>query len=55
VPFSGKFGGATGGLNAHVVAYPDIDWVVSETQISDYNLLHVHTPHALQLQAMQFH
>ena len=26
VPFSGKFGGATGNMNAHVVAYPDIDW-----------------------------
>ena len=27
VPFSAKFGGATGNLNAHKVAYPDIDWV----------------------------
>eukprot|EP00397_Hematodinium_sp_SG-2012_P039127 GEMP01042674.1.p1 GENE.GEMP01042674.1~~GEMP01042674.1.p1 ORF type:complete len:508 (+),score=129.51 GEMP01042674.1:55-1578(+) len=27
VPFSGKFGGATGGYNAHNVAYPQIDWV----------------------------
>ena len=26
VPFSGKFGGATGNLNAHKVAYPSIDW-----------------------------
>jgi adenylosuccinate lyase len=26
VPFSGKFGGATGNLNAHKVAYPTIDW-----------------------------
>jgi len=26
VPFSGKFGGATGNMNAHVVSYPDIDW-----------------------------
>lgn len=26
-PFSAKFGGATGNLNAHFVAYPDIDWV----------------------------
>ena len=26
IPFSGKFGGATGNLNAHVVAYPGIDW-----------------------------
>lgn len=26
IPFSGKFGGATGNMNAHVVAYPDINW-----------------------------
>ena len=26
VPFSGKFGGATGNMNAHAVSYPDIDW-----------------------------
>ncbi|MGD8521473.1 MAG: adenylosuccinate lyase [Desulfobacterales bacterium] len=27
IPFSAKFGGATGNFNAHYVAYPDIDWV----------------------------
>ncbi|MDG1475618.1 MAG: adenylosuccinate lyase, partial [Vicingaceae bacterium] len=27
VPFSAKFGGATGNLNAHHVAYPDTNWV----------------------------
>ncbi len=27
VPFSGKFGGATGNFNAHHVAYPELDWV----------------------------
>ena len=26
IPFSAKFGGATGNLNAHYIAYPDIDW-----------------------------
>ena len=26
VPFSAKFGGATGNFNAHHAAYPDIDW-----------------------------
>ena len=26
VPYSAKFGGATGNFNAHHVAYPDIDW-----------------------------
>ncbi|MCB0756228.1 MAG: adenylosuccinate lyase, partial [Flavobacteriales bacterium] len=27
VPYSAKFGGATGNFNAHKVAYPNIDWV----------------------------
>ncbi|MEN8249315.1 MAG: adenylosuccinate lyase [Bacteroidota bacterium] len=26
VPYAAKFGGATGNMNAHYVAYPDIDW-----------------------------
>ncbi len=26
IPFSAKFGGATGNFNAHLVAYPDINW-----------------------------
>lgn len=27
IPFSAKFGGATGNMNAHKVAFPDIDWM----------------------------
>ncbi len=27
IPYSAKFGGATGNFNAHYVAYPEIDWV----------------------------
>jgi adenylosuccinate lyase len=27
IPFSGKFGGASGNLNAHVTAYPMVDWI----------------------------
>ena len=27
IPFSGKFGGATGNFNAHHAAYPEIDWI----------------------------
>lgn len=27
IPFSAKFGGATGNFNAHYVAYPDVDWI----------------------------
>ncbi|MBK7029351.1 MAG: adenylosuccinate lyase [Bacteroidales bacterium] len=27
VPFTSKFGGATGNFNAHYIAYPEIDWI----------------------------
>lgn len=27
IPFSAKFGGATGNFNAHKTAYPEIDWI----------------------------
>ena len=27
VPFSGKFGGATGNLNAHLVSFPSVNWI----------------------------
>jgi adenylosuccinate lyase len=27
IPFSAKFGGATGNFNAHVVSYPEINWI----------------------------
>ena len=27
IPFCGKFGGATGNLNAHYIAYPEFDWI----------------------------
>lgn len=27
IPYSAKFGGATGNFNAHHVAFPDIDWI----------------------------
>jgi len=27
IPYSAKFGGATGNMNAHKVAYPEIDWL----------------------------
>jgi len=26
IPWSAKFGGATGNFNAHIVTYPDVDW-----------------------------
>ena len=37
VPFSAKFGGATGNFNAHHVAYPDIDWLAfGDHFVSEY-------------------
>lgn len=36
IPFSGKFGGATGNMNAHRVAFPGIDWpAFAEEFLSD--------------------
>ena len=58
IPFTAKFGGATGNFNAHVVAYPKINWVdfankfletklslqrqQYTTQIEHYDLLAAH-------------
>lgn len=37
VPYSAKFGGATGNMNAHHVAYPEIDWnSFASTFVGDY-------------------
>lgn len=39
IPYSAKFGGATGNLNAHNVAFPDIDWnQFAEKFVSDLGL-----------------
>ena len=36
IPFSGKFGGATGNFNAHLVAYPSVDWrIFAENFLKD--------------------
>lgn len=39
VPFSSKFGGATGNFNAHHVAYPEIDWVTFANKFLKEKLL----------------
>ena len=39
--FSAKFGGATGNFNAHVVAYPDVDWVAFANDFVN-NTLNLH-------------
>lgn len=37
VPFSAKFGGATGNMNAHHIAYPDTDWnAFASNFVTDY-------------------
>jgi adenylosuccinate lyase len=38
VPFSAKFGGATGNLNAHHIAYPEADWVKFANRFVDHTL-----------------
>lgn len=38
VPYSAKFGGATGNLNAHHVAYPHIDWVAFANEFVERKL-----------------
>ncbi len=38
VPFSGKFGGATGNFNAHHAAYPEYDWVKLADRFMDEKL-----------------
>jgi len=38
VPFSAKFGGATGNFNAHLVAYSTVDWVAFGNKFVNKNL-----------------
>ena len=38
IPFTGKFGGATGNFNAHVVAFPKINWIEFANQFLEEKL-----------------
>ena len=38
IPYSGKFGGATGNMNAHKAAYPDINWISFADDFVNENL-----------------
>lgn len=38
VPYSAKFGGATGNFNAHYVAYPDINWPLFSNEFVNIKL-----------------
>ena len=40
IPFSGKFGGATGNFNAHHIAFPKIDWIKLANEFLDQLGLH---------------
>ena len=39
IPFSAKFGGATGNFNAHHIAFPEIDWVEFANNFVNKNLV----------------
>ena len=45
IPYAAKFGGATGNFNAHVVAFPKVDWITFANDFVD---------NTLGLQRMQF-
>ena len=38
LPFSAKFGGATGNFNAHHIAYPEVDWVAFSNEFVEETL-----------------
>ncbi len=38
IPFSAKFGGATGNFNAHHIAYPDLDWITFGNNFVNHTL-----------------
>lgn len=38
IPYSAKFGGATGNLNAHKIAFPDVDWPAFANRFVNDNL-----------------
>lgn len=38
IPYSAKFGGATGNFNAHHVSYPDIDWIAFANHFVNHRL-----------------
>jgi adenylosuccinate lyase len=50
IPFAAKFGGATGNLNAHKVAFPDIDWVLFANEFVNKNLGLHRSQHTTQIE-----
>ena len=50
IPFSGKFGGATGNFNAHVVAYPKHNWVKFANEFLENKLSLQRQQHTTQIE-----
>ncbi len=50
IPFSAKFGGATGNFNAHYVAYPEINWSEFGNDFVKNNLLLERLQHTTQIE-----
>lgn len=50
IPWAAKFGGATGNLNAHYVAYPDIDWITFADEFVTNRLGLKRTPVTTQIE-----
>ena len=50
VPFTAKFGGATGNMNAHKVAYPNIDWPAFAKKFVEKNLKLKRQPTTTQIE-----
>jgi adenylosuccinate lyase len=50
VPFAAKFGGATGGFNAHLAAYPAVDWPAFGEQFVAGELGLVRSPLTTQIE-----
>ena len=44
IPFSAKFGGATGNFNAHFVAYPEINWIEFANEFVAVSYTHLTLP-----------
>ncbi|HET9825982.1 MAG TPA: adenylosuccinate lyase [Chitinophagaceae bacterium] len=50
VPFTAKFGGATGNLNAHHAAFPKIDWIKLCNEFVEKNLSLVRVQYTTQIE-----
>ena len=50
IPFSAKFGGATGNFNAHHVAYPNINWIAFANDFVNHGLQLNRSQHTTQIE-----